>query len=356
MLHPARAAFSLALAGLVCAGPAVAQDIKIGISQPISGPNGDYFKRELVNPAILAIEEANAKGGVLGHKIEYVVEDHQGNAATALAVARKLIDIDHVSMISISISPAVLATLPVAEENHVVVMSAAQHPKIAESPWGFLSTPAAPAFGIAQARFAYNELKARTAGIIGENNDAVRTTTASFKKEFGALGGKLIDTETFNTNDQDFRAQLTKLRSANPDVLNLEPTAPHADGLMLKQAAELNFQPPHIISSDFIIDPQAREIAGNLVSGIYYTVVDFDHDWSDKVFKPRFGYDADGFAARIYDGVRIYLAAVEKAGTADPVKVRDTLRRLQGFHGVIGTWGYNGTGDPNMLPTVKRVP
>lgn len=351
-----RCAAILAMAELLLVVPAAAQEIKIGISQPISGANGDYFKRELVNPAILAIEEANAKGGVLGHKIEYVIEDHKANAATALAVARKLIDIDHVTMISISISPAVLATLPVAEENHVVVMSAAQHPKIAESPWGFLSTPAAPAFGIAQARFAFNELHARTAGIIGENNDAVRTTTTAFDKEFSKLGGKLIDIETFNTNDADFRAQLTKLRSANPDVLNMEPTAPHADGLILKQAAELGFHPPHIISSDFIVDPQAREIAGDLVSGIYYTVVDFDHDWNDKVFKPRFGYDADGFAARIYDGVRIYLAAVEKAGTADPVKVRDTLRNFQGFHGVIGSWGYDGSGDPNMLPVMKRVP
>jgi ABC-type branched-subunit amino acid transport system substrate-binding protein len=84
------------------ANPAHAQEkIKIGISQFISGANGDYFKRETVNPAILAIEEVNAKGGLLGHKVEYVVEDHKGNAAPAQAVAWKLISIDKVSMISI---------------------------------------------------------------------------------------------------------------------------------------------------------------------------------------------------------------------------------------------------------------
>jgi branched-chain amino acid transport system substrate-binding protein len=350
-------AITIGVLGLTAAAQAqAAEAIKVGISQPISGANGDYFKRELVNPAILAIEEVNAKGGVLGHKVEYVIEDNKANAATALAVARKLIDIDHVSMISISITPAVLATLPVAEENHIVVMSAAQHPKIAQSPWGFLSTPAAPVFGIVQARFAFNDLKARTAGIMGENNDAVRTTTTAFAKEFEKLGGKVLDVETFNHNDVDFQAQLTKLRAANPDVMNMEPTGPNIDGLILKQAAELHFRPKNIIAGDFIIDPQARAIAGDLVSGIYYTVVEFDHDWNEKVFKKRFGYNADGFAARIYDGVSIYFAAVKKAGTSDPEKIRETLRHFTGFHGVLGTWGYNGTGDPAMLPTVKRVP
>jgi branched-chain amino acid transport system substrate-binding protein len=288
--------------------------------------NGDYFKRMTVNPVIMAVDEVNAKGGVRGQKVEVVVEDHKGNAATALAVARKFIEIDKVSMISISVSPAVLATLPVAEENHVLVMSVAQHPKIAESPWGARSSPAAPLYGVIAARWAYTTMGARTAATLAENNDAMRLMIGAFKKEFEALGGKVLDEELYNSEDQDYKAQLTKVRGANPDVVSI------------------------------IIDPQVREIAGNLVSGIYYTVVDFDHDWNEKVFKPRFGYDADGFAARIYDGVRIYLGAVEKAGTTDPVKIRDTLRRFQNFHGVIGAWGYNGSGDPNMLPVMKRVP
>src|SRR3984893_5033819 len=87
-------------------GPASAQEeVKIGISQPISGANGDYFKRELVNPVILAIEEINAKGGLLGRKVGYVLEDHKANAATAQSIARKLTEIDKVLLISSSISP-----------------------------------------------------------------------------------------------------------------------------------------------------------------------------------------------------------------------------------------------------------
>lgn len=123
--------------------PTQAEAIKIGISQPISGTNGDYFKRQFVNPAILAIEEFNAKGGLLGQKISYVIEDNRANAGTAQAVARKLVDVDRVSMISISISPAVLATLPISDPKQVIVMTVSQHPKILTSEWAALSTPTA---------------------------------------------------------------------------------------------------------------------------------------------------------------------------------------------------------------------
>jgi branched-chain amino acid transport system substrate-binding protein len=346
----------LIAAAIVALGPGAARaDIKIGISQPISGANGDYFKRELVNPVILAIEQANANGGVLGQKVTYVIEDNQANAVTAAAVAQKLIGIDGVAMISISISQAVLATLPIAEQNNVVVMSAAQHPKIAQSPWGFMDTPMSTDFGVACGRYAADVLKAKTLGAILENTDAIRLESQALKQTFEAAGGKVVDIETFATGANDFTAQLTKLRAAAPDILYAEATAPHYDGVVLKQAAELNFKRKFTFSGDFVKDPLAREVAGDLVTGVYYAEVEFDHHWSDTVFKPRFGYDADGFAARSYDGVAIYLAAVAKAGTTDPVKVRDVLRHFTDYHGVLGSWGYDGTGAPVMPLVIEQV-
>jgi branched-chain amino acid transport system substrate-binding protein len=348
--------FLLIAAAIAVAGASAARaDIKIGISQPISGANGDYFKRELVNPVILAIEQANAKGGVLGQKVTYVIEDNQANAVTAASVAQKLIGIDHVSMISMSISQAVLATLPIAEQNNVVVMSAAQHPKIAQSPWGFMDTPMSTDFGLACGRYAGETLKAKTLGAIMENTDAIRLEIDAMKKAFENAGGKVVDIETFATGANDFSAQLTKLRATAPEVLYAEATAPHYDGVVLKQAAELNFKRKFTFSGDFVKDPLAREVAGDLVNGVYYAEVEFDRHWSDTVFKPRFGYDADGFAARSYDGMAIYLAALEKAGTTDPIKVRDTLRTFNDYHGVLGNWGYNGTGAPAMPITIEQV-
>jgi branched-chain amino acid transport system substrate-binding protein len=204
MLGP-RVIAGIALVAAVLIGDAALADptIKIGVAQPLTGQNGDYFKRMTVNPVLMAVDEVNAKGGIRGQKVEVVVEDHKGNAATALAVTRKLIDVDKVSMISISVSPAVLAALPVAEENHVLIMSVAQHPKIAESPWGARSSPSAPLYGVVAARWAYNTMGARTAASFAENNDAMRLMIGAFKKEFESLGGKMLDEELYNSEDQD---------------------------------------------------------------------------------------------------------------------------------------------------------
>ena len=109
---------------------------------------------------------------------------------------------------------------------------------------------------------------------------------AAFQKEFEAAGGKVVASESFNNGDQDYRAQLTKLRAANPDVLNISATGPRAYGLALKQAAELNFKAKAVIATDTLIDPQLWEIAGNLASGIYYSVLDFDRAWNEGKFKP----------------------------------------------------------------------
>jgi branched-chain amino acid transport system substrate-binding protein len=336
--------------------PTQAEAIKIGISQPISGTNGDYFKRQFVNPAILAIEEFNAKGGLFGQKIDYVIEDNRANAGTAQAVARKLVDVDRVSMISISISPAVLATLPISDPKQVIVMTVSQHPKILTSEWTALSTPTAAGFGVAAAKYAIGDLHAKTASLLLENNDAIRISGKTFKDEFERTGGKVVETTYFDTENQDFRAQLTKIRAANPDLLNIQAVGARAYGLALKQAAELNFSPTYVIGGDQIIDPQVKEIAGTLHSKVFYTTTKIDPQWNEKQFKPRFGYDGDGFAARVYDGTKIYLTAVQRAGTSDPVKVRDTLFHIKDFHGALGTWGYDGSGEPHIPVYVEPIP
>jgi ABC-type branched-subunit amino acid transport system substrate-binding protein len=265
-----------------------------------------------VNPVILAVEEINAAGGLLGHKVGYIIEDHKANAGTALSVARKLTEIDNVALISTSISPAVLAALPVPEEHHVFIMTPAQHPKILQ--------------------------------------------IQAFTKEFEALGEKVVSTEMFNNGDQDMRGQLNKLKGAAPDLLNISATGPRAYGLVLKEAAELGYRPKAVIATDTLIDPQLREIAGDLASGIYYAAMDFDPKWNSTKFKPRFGYDGDAQAAMVYDGINIWFEAVKRTGSLDPVKVRDTLVKISDFPGVTGTWGYKGNGEPTLMPVIKRTP
>jgi branched-chain amino acid transport system substrate-binding protein len=351
--------FAFAAASLLlAAGQAAAEQsgpIRIGISQAISGANGDYFRRQVVNPAILAIEEFNAKGGVRGRKIEYVVEDNKANATTGASVARKLIDIDKVNMIFVSVTPATLATIAVAEEKKVLVMTVAEHPDITKSQWAARASTTSVQYGIAQARFAHETLKAKTAAIIREDNEAIRLQVDAFTKEFTKLGGKIVLVETYKSTDQDMRAQVAKAKDVNADVLNIPSTGQRVYGLVLKQAAELGYKPKAMIAREQVTHPEVQQLAGDLVKGVYYTGLKIDAEWNKSVFTKRFGYEADSFGAKSYDAVRIYLQALERAGTDDPEKVRDTLYAFRDYKGALGTWGFAGTGEPELFPEMRRI-
>jgi ABC-type branched-subunit amino acid transport system substrate-binding protein len=111
-----------------------------------------------------------------------------------------------------------------------------------------------------------------------------------------------------------------------------------------------------VVAGDQVTDPKVKEIAGTMPPEVYYTTTGIDTVWNEKQFKPRFGYDGDGFAARVYDGTKIYLTAVQKAGTSDPVKVRETLFGISDFKGALGTWGYQGTGAPHIPVQLVKAP
>ena len=348
----------LALALAMSAAPqAMAADgpTKIGMSLPLGAGNADYYQKEIVAPAEFAIEEANAAGGVLGRKIGYVIEDNKADAASGASVARKLIDIDGVQMIFAVITPAVLATLPFAEDNRILVMTLSEHPQVTASGWGARCALPGTRYGAVSAEYAYKTLGARTAGILGEDNDGIRALDDAFRKDFTGMGGKVLAVEGFKPGDQDLRAQLTHIKAANPDLLLIESADARPYGLALKQAAELDFHPRFKLGRDEATVPEVRQIAGALLSGFYAVGVKMDPGWNDKVFKPHFGYDADSQAARTYDCMRIYLLAVQRAGTNDPGKVRDALFHISDYVGAVGAWGYHGTGEPDMKLIVNQI-
>src|ERR1700729_4334985 len=126
---------ALAASAAMTAGGTRAQEkspITIGLSQIASGPYADYWNRQVNKPAMLAIDDVNAKGGVNGRKVVGIIEDNKGDATTGAAVAHKLIEIDQVNMIFVAPTPAALATLPIAEDAGVPIVSTSISPKISE--------------------------------------------------------------------------------------------------------------------------------------------------------------------------------------------------------------------------------
>lgn len=328
--------------------------IKIGLSQIASGPNADYWNKQVNGPAMLAIKDANEHGGVNGRKVVGILDDNQGSATIGAEVAHKLIEINKVDMLFVAPTPPALATLPIAEQAHVPVISTSISPKIAESPWGALGQPPANRQGLAYAKFVIDHHFKRVADIYGDN-DSDRISSRAFQDAVKKAGIKVVDSETYEMQDQDFTAQLTKLRAADPDVLLIESSSTAIYGTILKQMAQLGFRPHTIIAYYIVANPLVRKIAGDLVNGIYFIEIPVDPKWNADVFKPQTGYDADGNGALAYDAIALYLKAYAKAGTNDPAKIREAMLNYKGYVGACGAWGYDGTAVTDLQYRVARI-
>ncbi|HUB97822.1 MAG TPA: ABC transporter substrate-binding protein [Stellaceae bacterium] len=328
--------------------------IKIGLSQIASGVAADYWSRQVNKPALLAIDDANKNGGVNGRKVVGILEDNQGLATTGAAVAHKLIEIDHVNMIFVAPTPAVLATLPIAETAEVPVISTSISPKVAQSPWGALAQPPADRQGEAYAKFVIAHHFQRVADLTGQS-DSDTIASNAFKSALTKAGIKIVDAETYEVNAQDFTAQLTKIRASNPDCFLIQSLSGATYGFILKQMAQLGFRPPTILTYYQIADPQTRKLAGDLVDGVYFIEIPVDPEWNARVFRPRMGYDADGNGALAYDAIALYLDAYAKSGTDDPKKIRETMLNYQGYKGAVGAWGYNGQPVTQVQYRVSRM-
>src|SRR5215211_6339771 len=208
------AATALVSAGL--AGQAGAQTIKIGVNEPLTGPfaaSGTY----VVNGARIAADEINAKGGVLGKKIELVIEDNKSNPSEAAAAAEKLIVRDKVPVIMGAWSSTfTLAVMPKLEEYKVpMVVETSSSGKITTSgnPYIFRISPTsemeAKAFEKVVSGFGIKK-----ADFLSVNNDWGRGSADEFAKMLKAKGIELGIIEYMDPKATDLSAQLAKIKTS----------------------------------------------------------------------------------------------------------------------------------------------
>src|SRR5215213_3970698 len=198
---------------------ASAQTIKIGVIEPLTGAaaaSGNY----VANGAKIAADEINAKGGVLGKKIELVIEDNKSNPTEAAAVAEKLIVRDKVPvMMGAWGTGFTLAIMPKLMEYKVpMVVETSSAGKITTSgnPYIFRISPPSAVEAVAFAKIVDN-LKIGKADFLVVNNDWGRGASEDFGKMFGERGIKVGLVETMDAPAQDMSAQLAKIKASDAD-------------------------------------------------------------------------------------------------------------------------------------------
>jgi branched-chain amino acid transport system substrate-binding protein len=299
---------------------------------------------------VMAIDDANAQGGLFGKKIRLIAEDDRSDQAEARTAVQKLISRDKVVAILGEVaSTRSLAGANICQSSKIPMLSpASTHPDVTRvGDYIFRICFTDDFQGKVCAQFAIKKGWNRVAVFTDVANDYSKGLTKVFKEVYPAGGGQIVSEETFRASDNDFKAQLTKIRGANVDAVFL-PGYYTDVGKILRQSRELGLNIP-FFGGDGWDDPQTYINLGSVANGCYFTnhysaddprpeVQDFIRKYGER-YKNLDGSPKipDAMAILGYDSARVLLDAIKRAGSPDPKAIRDALAQTKDFPGASGT-------------------
>jgi branched-chain amino acid transport system substrate-binding protein len=340
----------LAFTALAFASAAFAQTtatssdpIKIGQYGAFSGKEA-AFGLSSRNGVILAFEEANAAGGVLGRKVELLTEDNQSKAGESATIAKKFVSRDKVvAVLGGNPSSNSLEAAPVLQAAKIPMIAiSSTNPRVTEvGNYIFRVCFIDPFQGAVLAKFAHENLKAKKAGILTSVNNAYSVGISKvFREKFTAAGGEVVAEQRHSEGDKDFRAQITALKNAGAEVIF--HSSNYTEGaLICIQARQLGFTGA-LFGGDAWEAPQLIELGGAAVEGVFYSTHASPESTEPAVqnfvkkYQARFGSTPDSIAALGYDAATLLFDSLRRAGTTDSTKLREAIATTQGFPGVTG--------------------
>src|SRR5882757_2534634 len=342
LMRTLAAAIGLSLALPMAAN---AQNIVIGASVPDTGPAAAPATWQRWGYQ-LALDEANAAGGVLGRKVELLAYDNRCNPSEAVNVANKLVEAKVVTVVGAHCSSATLATMPlIAAAKIPLVDGVASSPKITElsgiggNEWAFRINPTDDDMMQALGLYLGQNSSIKRVAILGEDTDFGRGGAAAFTTVAKKNGLEVISTDFHPQSYPDFTSLLTRIQQSKPDAIAIFQLA--GDQLnFLRNAMQLGVKIPYIGRFDpggnnlQII--QAGGMEGSITAWTYSYLVDTPAN--------------KAFAAEIekrhkttpvlqtwagYDVMRLVLKAIKEAGSTDPTAIRDAIKKIE-FTNVMG--------------------
>jgi branched-chain amino acid transport system substrate-binding protein len=339
--HPWAAAVAIA----ALSAHAFAQDtIKIGEYASLTGKEA-AFGQSSHKGTLLAVEEMNAAGGVLGRKIELITEDNQTKQGESATIVKKEIFRDKVvGILGEVASMRSLEAAPICQAYKIPMISpSSTNPRVTEiGNYIFRVCFIDPFQGTVMAKFAKNTLKLHRVALLTSVSSAYSVGLAKyFKERFIADGGEIAIEQKFTEGDKDFNAQLTAIKAAGVEGIFVPGYYTEA-ALICRQARELDMAIP-LFGGDGWEAPELITIGGAAVEGCYYST-----HYSPQVdtpavkafvakFQARFdGETPDAMAALGYDSAEVMVDAIRRAGSTEGPAIRDALAATKDFDGVTG--------------------
>lgn len=352
---------NVALAGLAllaAAGSASAQEVvKIGHVGPTSGGIA-HLGKDNENGARMAVDELNAKGVTIGGKkvkFELLAEDDGGDPKQGTAAAQKLVDSKVAGVVGhLNSGTSIPASKIYSDAGIPQISPSATNPKYTRQ--GFKTTFRLVAddvhLGGTLGKYAVTQLKGKSIAVIDDRTAYGQGVADEFEKGVKAAGGKTVAREFTNDKATDFTAILTNLKAKKPDIVffgGMDAVA----GPMIRQMKQLGIK-AKFMGGDGICSGELPKLSGGAMDDGQVVCAEAGGvegeqkkgmDEFKARFKTKFNADVQIYAPYVYDSVNVLVAAMEKAGSSDPVKYLPVLAKTTGYKGVTGTITFDEKGD-----------
>jgi branched-chain amino acid transport system substrate-binding protein len=349
----------VAAAAVLFATGASAQDmvVKIGHVGPTSGGIA-HLGKDNENGARMAIEELNAKGTTIGGKkvkFELLAEDDAADPKQGTAVAQKLVDSKVNGVIGhLNSGTSIPASKIYSDAGIPQISPSATNPKFTRN--GYKTTFRVVAddvhLGGTLGRYAVKELKGKSIAVIDDRTAYGQGVAEEFEKAVKASGGTIAERQFTTDKATDFTAILTAVKAKKPDVVffgGMDAVA----GPMIRQMKQLGISAKFVGGDGICTGDLPKLSAGSMADSQVVCAEAGGVEGAQKVgmdefykkFKAKYNADVQIYAPYVYDAVNVMVAAMVKAGSAEPAKYLPVLAKTEGYKGVTGTISFDAKGD-----------
>ena len=351
-----------------CGKKAEEKVIKIGVFEPTTGENGGGGFQEVLG--IRYAKEMHPTVTINGeeYKVELVEVDNKSDKTEAVNAAQKLVS-EKVSVVlgSYGSGVSIAAGQIFADAKIPAIGCSCTNPQVTEgNDFYFRVCFIDPFQGTVMANYAFQN-GAKSAAVITQLGDDYSSGLGSFFKDaFAKLGGEIVSEEQFQTNQTDFKAILTNIKAANPDII-FAPSSITTAPLIIKQARELGITAT-IAAGDTWENSTIIENAGKDAEGVVLSTffdeaepandeaAAFIKGFKEYLVKNKQEDIIPAVSALAYDSYMAAIKAIETANSTDTTAIRDALKGVQ-IDGVTGSITFNETGDANkdiaFIKTIK---
>jgi len=332
--------------------------IKIGIAGPMTGDQAK-MGMDFKNGVLVAVEEWNNKGGVLGKKIEMIISDDQHDPKQAVSVANKMVNDGVVGVIGHFNSNCSIPASDVYNRAGIpMITPASTNPRLTEKGYKnvFRVCGRDDQQGRVASDFVINYLKLKEIAVLHDKTTYGQGLADEFRKFIGDKV-KVVYYGGIIQGDKDFKMVLTAIKNKNPKLVFFGGIYPEA-GLLVREAGEIGLD-AKFMSGDGTIDPKFIEIAGApAAEGTYLTFspdpknIPSAKGFIDK-YRSRYG-EIGPYSIYAYDAANIMLTAIKEANSTEGVSIIDKLHSIE-FNGALGKIRFDSKGDVTVAPYVVWI-